>query len=91
MALRYFFYPQMLMDVAGKPWRGNLGGSTSDITNFFTKPRGYNAFINHYATLVAGMVDAFAIGTEMRDLTKITSGAGVLPGSQSIRETLLRP
>lgn len=77
--LKIFFYPQMLMDVAGKPWRGNLTGSASDVTNFFTRTHGYNTFINHYASLVAGMVDAFAIGTEMRDLTKITSSAGVFP------------
>jgi hypothetical protein len=77
--LKIFFYPQMLMDVAGKPWRGHLTGAHGEITNFFTKTRGYNAFITHYANLVAGKVDAFAIGTEMRDLTKITSSTGVFP------------
>ncbi len=77
--LKIFFYPQMLMDISGKPWRGNLTGSASQVNTFFTKTRGYNAFIQHYATLVAGKVDAFAIGTEMRDLTKITSSAGVFP------------
>ena len=77
--LKIFFYPQMLMDVAGKPWRGNLTGSATDIPNFFTKARGYNAFINHYASLVEGQVDAFAIGTEMRDLNAITPSAGVYP------------
>ncbi len=77
--LKIFFYPQMLMDVAGKPWRGELTGSAASVSNFFTKTRGYNAFITHYATLTAGKVDAFAIGTEMRDLTKITSSTGVFP------------
>ena len=77
--LKIFFYPQMLMDVAGKPWRGLLTGSASAVPNFFTKTRGYNAYITHYANLVAGKVDAFAIGTEMRDLTKISSSAGVFP------------
>lgn len=77
--LKIFFYPQLLMDVAGKPWRGELTGTAANVANFFTKTRGYNAFITHYANLVAGMVDAFAIGTEMRDLTKITSSAGVFP------------
>jgi hypothetical protein len=77
--LKIFFYPQLLMDVAGKPWRGLLTGSASAVPNFFTKTRGYNAYILHYANLVAGKVDAFAIGTEMRDLTKITSSAGVFP------------
>ena len=77
--LKIFFYPQMLMDIAGKPWRGNLTGSASDITTFFTKTHGYNAFIAHYAGLVVGKVDAFAIGTEMRDLNAITPSAGVYP------------
>lgn len=77
--LKIFLYPQLLMDVAGKPWRGYLTGSASDVSTFFTKTRGYNAFINHYASLGAGLIDAFAIGTEMRDLTKITSSTGVFP------------
>lgn len=77
--LKIFFYPQMLMDIAGKPWRGLLTGAAGDVTNFFTKTRGYNAYITHYANLVAGKVEAFAIGTELRDLTKITSAAGVFP------------
>ncbi len=77
--LKIFFYPQMLMDVAGKPWRGNLTGAASNVSTFFTKTHGYNAFINHYATLTAGMIDAFAIGTEMRDLNKVTSSTGVFP------------
>ena len=77
--LKIFFYPQMLMDVAGKPWRGNLTGSASNVASFFTKTRGYNAFILYYANLVATRVDAFAIGTEMRDLTKVTGSAGMYP------------
>lgn len=77
--LKIFFYPQMLMDVPGKQWRGYLTGAAANVANFFTKARGYNAFIAHYANLVAGKVDAFAIGTELRDLTKITSSAGVFP------------
>jgi hypothetical protein len=77
--LKIFFYPMMLMDVAGKPWRGNLTGSAGDVSNFFSRSQGYTNFITHYANLVAGKVDAFAIGSEMRDLTKITSSAGVFP------------
>ena len=77
--LKVFFYPQLLMDIAGKPWRGNLTGSAANVATFFTKTRGYNAFIQHYASLVAGQVDAFAIGTELRDLTKVTSSTGVFP------------
>lgn len=77
--LKVFFYPQMLMDVAGKPWRGYLTGAASAVAGFFTGTHGYNQFILHYANLVAGKVDAFAIGTEMRDLTKISSSTGVFP------------
>ena len=77
--LKIFLYPQLLMDVAGKPWRGNLTGAASSVNTFFTKSRGYNDFILHYANLGAGLIDAFAIGTEMRDLTKVTSSTGVFP------------
>ncbi len=77
--LKIFLYPQMLMDISGKPWRGNVTGAASDVATFFTKTRGYNAFISHYATLGVGLIDAFAIGTEMKDLTKITSSTGVFP------------
>lgn len=77
--LKIFFYPMVLMDVAGKPWRGRLTGAHGQVANFFTKSDGYNHFITHYANLVDGLVDAFAIGTEMRDLTAITSSTGVFP------------
>ncbi|MES2983898.1 MAG: glycoside hydrolase TIM-barrel-like domain-containing protein [Pseudomonadota bacterium] len=77
--LKIFFYPQMLMDVPGKPWRGYLTGSAASVAGFFSGTRGYNAFITHYASLVTGLVDAFAIGTEMRDLTKVSSSTGVFP------------
>lgn len=77
--LKIMFYPMMLMDVTGKPWRGTLTGSASAAASFFTKTNGYNSFILHYANLLKGKIDGFAIGTEMRDLTKVTSGAGVYP------------
>jgi len=76
---KIFFYPMLLIDLAGKPWRGELTGATTTVSNFFTRTNGYNRFIQHYATLMAGKIDAFAIGTEMRGLTTITSGAGVYP------------
>ena len=77
--LKVFFYPMVLMDVPGKPWRGLLTGSSSHVADFFTKAHGYHAFIQHYATLLVGKVDAFAIGSELRDLTAVTSDAGVFP------------
>lgn len=77
--LKVFFYPMLQMDLTGKPWRGYLTGSAAQVSNFFTRTHGYNAFIMHYANLVAGKVDAFAIGSELRDLTGVTSSAGVFP------------
>lgn len=72
-------YPMVFIDTTGKPWRGNLTGSSSDIHNFFMKQYGYNEFINYYATLSIGLVDAFIIGSEMKGLTGITSSTGVYP------------
>jgi hypothetical protein len=73
------FTPLLMLDVAGKPWRGDIAGSSSDVTNFFTKTQGYNNFITHYANLLDGMVDAFVIGSELRGITQITSSTGVFP------------
>lgn len=77
--LKLFFYPMMLMDVAGKPWRGHLGGSAANVANFFTRTNGYNRYILHYANLLKNKVDAFAIGSEMRTLNAITASTGVFP------------
>ncbi len=73
------FYPMFFMDVNGKPWRGKVTGSATDVSNFFTKANGYNAFITHYANLMVGKVDGFVIGSELIGLTKVSSGAGVYP------------
>jgi len=73
------FYPIMFMDVSGKPWRGDLTGNPTDVSSFFTKTNGYNAFITHYANLVASRVDAFAIGSELKGLTKVTDTPGNYP------------
>lgn len=73
------FYPMMLMDVANKPWRGHVTGSASEVASFFTKANGYNDFIAHYATLVEGRVEAFAIGSELIGLTKVTDAPGSYP------------
>ncbi len=73
------FYPLLFMDTTGKPWRGDLTGAAGDIATFFTKTNGYNAFINHYASLVAGYVDAFIIGSELKGLTKVTDTPGNYP------------
>lgn len=72
-------YPMLFMDTSGKPWRGELTGSATDVSNFFTKTNGFNAFINHYATLCASRIDAIIIGSEMIGLTKITDTPGNYP------------
>jgi len=73
------FYPMMFMDVTGKSWRGDVTGSATDVSSFFTKTNGFNAFITHYANLVAGHVDAFIIGSELKGLTKVTDTPGNYP------------
>ncbi|MDE3017016.1 MAG: glycoside hydrolase TIM-barrel-like domain-containing protein, partial [Pseudomonadota bacterium] len=78
------FYPLMFMDVIGKPWRGDLTGSAIDVTNFFTKINGYNDFINYYASLVAGKVDAFIIGSELKGLTAVTDTPGNYPAVNAL-------
>jgi hypothetical protein len=73
------FYPMFFMDVANKPWRGRVTGTATDVSSFFTKTNGYNAFINHYANLVKDDVDAFVIGSELVGLTSVMGSAGVFP------------
>ena len=77
--LKIFFYPLMLMDIKGKPWRGELTGAAANVDGFFSRANGYNRYILYYANLMAGKVDAFAIGTEMKRLNAITSRTGVYP------------
>jgi hypothetical protein len=100
--LRVVFYPFILMDCAGKPWRGRIGVSsdvssaataavnaflgsastgqfTRDATNLTVAYSGsptdfsYRRMILHYANLcvVAGGVDLFLIGSELRGLEAI--------------------
>lgn len=73
------FLPLFFMDVEDKPWRGRVTGTPSEVSTFFTKTNGYNAFITHYANLVKDHVDAFAIGSEMIGLTKVTDTPGNYP------------
>ncbi len=78
------FYPMLFMDVAGKPWRGMLNSYASNVADFFTKANGYNAFINHYASLVVGKVDAFFIGSELKTLTSLTDTPGNYPAVNAL-------
>ena len=77
--LKVFFYPMLLVDVAGKPWRGEMTCAAANVPSFFTRSDGYNAFILHYAALTTGWVDAFAIGSELKALTAVSASAGVYP------------
>ena len=76
---KILFYPMFFMDVANKPWRGRVTGSVTEVSNFFTKTNGYNAFITHYANLVLGKVDGFVIGSELIGLTKVKNGSNQFP------------
>lgn len=77
-------YPLLFMDVPGKPWRGLMTGSPADVTAFFTRANGYNAFITHYAALAAGRVDAFIIGSELKGLTGVTDAPGHYPAVDAL-------
>jgi hypothetical protein len=77
--LKVMFYPMLQVDAAGKPWRGYISCGASNVASFFTRTKGYNAFILHYASLTKGLVDAFVIGSELRALTSVNAGAGVYP------------
>ncbi len=69
--LKVMFYPMILMDIPGKPWRGHIKAKNpDDVHKFFTKKNGYNEFILHYAHLLKGKVNAFVIGSEMQELTQ---------------------
>jgi len=77
--IKVSFYPLMMLDIPGKPWRGNVTGNIADISNFFHNKDGYRNFILHYANLLKDKIDAFIIGSEMIGLTKITDGNGNFP------------
>ncbi len=76
---KVMFYPMMFVDFDGKPWRGRITGSSDSIQKFFNGENGYNKFIIHYAQLVKDHVDAFLIGSEMQDLTRIQDKNGNFP------------
>lgn len=81
--LKVVLYPIMLLDLPRKPWRGHITGTAEGIIDFFNKETGYNAFIEHYAKLVGGNVDAFIIGSEFKGLTKVHD-AGYFPATQEL-------
>ena len=78
------------------PWRGRItcnpapgqpgsvdgtSAATTQISQWFTRPDGYNAFILHHAQLAraAGGVDGFVLGSEFVGLTRVRSSPGNYP------------
>ncbi|MBL0725608.1 MAG: glycoside hydrolase TIM-barrel-like domain-containing protein [Alphaproteobacteria bacterium] len=74
------FYPMLFVDMLSKPWRGRISGSHTEIKNFFEGKNGYNKFIVHYASLLKGKADAFVIGSEFVQITKIKDPQGQFVG-----------
>ncbi len=81
--LNVMLYPMIFVDQLTpdpKPWRGRIApANLTDANNWFTKTNGYNAFINHYATLTKDLVDAFVIGSELVGMTSYTNTSGNYP------------
>lgn len=61
--------------------------AATQVASFFTSGSwNYRAMILHYANLTAsaGGVDAFLIGSELRSLTRVRSGAGIYPAVDAL-------
>jgi hypothetical protein len=65
------FCPNIYIDNVEKGEGSDLYGTVNDVTNFFTKTDGYNAFIVHYANLLKNFVDVFLIGNGLTELTSL--------------------
>ncbi len=76
---KIMFYPMLFIDLLNKPWRGHLTGDIMNVKNFFQKTNGYNKFILHYASLVKDRIDAFIIGSELKNLTSLSDSKGNFP------------
>lgn len=98
--LAVVFYPFLFMDCDGYPWRGRItcdpppgeAGSpdksaacADQVAAFFDQ---YRPMILHYAQLCAdaGGVDAFLIGSELKGLTRLRSGASDYPAVAALKE-----
>jgi hypothetical protein len=60
--------------------------ATTQINAFFDSTWGYRRMVLHYANLcaLAGGVDAFMVGTELRGITSVRSSASAFPGVSRI-------
>ena len=96
--LKVTLYPFLFMDAPGFPWRGritcdpaieNTSAAGDAVDAFFGAPTDwrYRRFILQCAELAAaaGGVDAFLIGSEMVELTRIRSAAGVYPAISQLK------
>ena len=69
MSYKVMFYPMLFVDLLNKPWRGHINGNVNQLNDFFNQ---YRNFILHYAQLLKNSdIDAFLIGSELKNLTKI--------------------
>jgi hypothetical protein len=81
--LNVMLYPMIFVDQITpepKPWRGRIKPtSLTHANSWFTKVKGYNAFITHYANLLDGIVDAFVLGSELVGMTSYSNATGNYP------------
>ncbi|AVP87983.1 hypothetical protein phytr_10550 [Candidatus Phycorickettsia trachydisci] len=81
LGFKIIFYPLIMVNQIGKPWRGWIGKdeqvTVEDVQNFYENQ--YRPFILHYAELVAGRVDAFIIGSELIGLTSLKTEDNLFP------------
>jgi len=64
--------PKILVNLVYRPYRGRISGKPESVPAFFGNQ--YNKFILHYANLLKGKIDAFAIGSELVSLTRVGGG-----------------
>ncbi len=89
--LRIMFYPMIFVDLLNakknqrKPWRGRIKAKNrEDVMRFFKGPNGFDRLIIHYANLVKGKVDAFLIGSELKELTMFRDENGNFPAVECL-------
>lgn len=71
---KIMLYPFIQVDDEKKSWRGEITGKPEHVEQFF---KNYNPFIHHYAKIAQEeQVDAFIIGSEMKELTRIYQAQG---------------
>lgn len=72
---KIMLYPFIQVDNNLKSWRGEITGNPEYVESFFEKQ--FNPFITHYANIAKQEeVDAFVIGSEMKELTRIYKESG---------------